>query len=573
MTCASCVAHVEKAIASVPGVSKVNVNLATDDAQVSFSGAPDLAAVRKAVAKAGYTVGTATAEFDVEGMHCASCVSAVERALKAVPGVTDVAVNLATNRATVTRLTGQAPDELLAAAIAAEGYTAVRHMDEAADRIADKREAALTALTWRTALAAILTVPVVFLAMGPHVVPSIHDWLMMWLPGKGSAYAQLALSALVLFGPGLRFFTLGFRSLARLKPDMNALVAIGAGAAFLYSAVVTLMPGAVPQGAGIYFEASAVIVTLILLGRTLEGRARGRASEAIGRLVRLAPKSARVERSGSVEEVPVEQLLVGDLIQVRPGERIPTDGVVTDGQSFVDESILTGEPMPVVKEPGSRVVGGSINQAGAFTFRATEVGAGTMLAGIVRLVEGAQAGKLPIQALVDRVTGWFVPVVMAVAALTFAAWLASGSDLGSAVVAAVAVLIIACPCAMGLATPTSILVGTGRAAELGILFRRGDALQGLSTVRMVAFDKTGTLTVGRPTLTDVVTAAGFSPEEVLSLAAAAEGRTEHPFGKAVVDGAIDRGLNLAAPTRVDVHTGLGVRASVAGRDVVIGGER
>ncbi|MGV8838839.1 MAG: heavy metal translocating P-type ATPase [Bauldia sp.] len=573
MTCASCVAHVEEAIAALPGVSAVTVNLATDRAEVTFKDQADLAAVRKAVEEAGYSVGTAVAEFDVEGMHCASCVSAVEGALKAIPGVAAVSVNLATNRATITRVAGQAPDERLIAAIAAEGYSAQRHAGAAPTEVADRRAAAVVALKWRAAIAAAFTLPVVVLAMGPHVWPGMHAWLMEWLPGNGSAYVQLFLAALVLFGPGLRFFSLGVRSLAQLKPDMNALVAIGAGAAFVYSAMVTLAPSAVPGGTGVYFEAAALIVTLILLGRYLEGRARGRASEAIARLVRLAPKTARVERNGSTEEMPVEQLVVGDTIQVRPGERVPTDGVVIEGHSFVDESILTGEPMPVAKETGSAVVGGSINQAGAFTFKATEVGASTMLAGIIRLVEGAQAGKLPIQALVDRVTAWFVPAVMVVAALTFVAWLIFASNLGSAVVAAVAVLIIACPCAMGLATPTSILVGTGRAAELGILFRRGGALQSLSSIVTIAFDKTGTLTVGRPTLTDIVPAEGFSADEVLALAAAAEARSEHPIARAVSDAATDRGLKVVGAANVEVQTGLGVRASVAGRDVVIGARR
>ncbi|MGD9507028.1 MAG: heavy metal translocating P-type ATPase [Geminicoccaceae bacterium] len=576
MTCASCVSHVEEAIEAVPGVASVSVNLATERAEVSFRDRSDLGAVRKAVEAAGYSVGTETAEFDIDGMHCASCVNAVETALRGVPGVAGASVNLATNRATVTRLAGAAPDQRLVAAIAAEGYTAERHADASPEGVPDRRAAALADLWRRTVLAAALAAPVVVLAMGPHLIPAMHHWLAAMLGANGGAYLQLVLAAAVLLGPGLQFFILGIRSLTRLKPDMNALVAIGTGAAFLYSAVATVAPGVLPAGAaGVYFEASALIVTLILLGRYLEARARGQASEAIGRLLRLAPKTARVERVGSVEEIPIERLVVGDVVQVQPGERIAVDGVVIEGSSHVDESILTGEPMPVAKQAGSSVIGGSLNQAGAFSFRATKVGADTFLAGIVRLVEGAQAAKLPIQALVDRVTGWFVPAVIGLAALTFVLWLAFGPEptLGPAIVAAVAVLIIACPCAMGLATPMSILVGTGRAAELGVLFRRGDALQSLSSVEIVALDKTGTLTVGRPALTDIVTADGFAEPDVLALAAAAESRSEHPLAKAIVDAAKDRGVAIAPAEDVRVEPGLGVRALVAGRTVVIGNRR
>lgn len=579
MTCASCVSHVEEAIAALPKVKSVRVNLATERAEITFGDQPDqhvLEAVRGAIDDAGYKVGSETAEFDIEGMHCGSCVAAVQTSLRKVPGVTEASVNLVTNRATVTRIAGTAADSRLVGAIVAEGYEASRHLEENPTDPSEKRIVALAQLKRKTVAAAVLTLPVVVLAMGPHLIPAMHAWLMPVLGAMGSEYIQLVLSAVVLLGPGRHFFVLGIRSLMRLKPDMNALVAIGTGAAFLYSAIAVLAPDLLPPLAtGVYFEASALIVTLVLLGRYLEGRARGRASEAIGRLVRLAPKTARVERNGSTEEIAVERLNVGDVILVRPGERIPTDGILLDGSSFVDESVVTGEPMPVGKKAGSTVVGGSVNQAGSFRFTTTRVGSETVLAGIIRLVEGAQSAKLPIQALVDRVTARFVPVVLLVAAATFGIWLAFGPDpaLPHAIVAAVAVLIIACPCAMGLATPTSILVGTGRAAQIGVLFRRGDALQMLSAVDVVAFDKTGTLTIGRPTLTDIVPVNGFTEGEVLRLAATVENRSEHPLARAVMEGASDRGVVLSETEGFSVVLGLGVRATVDGRDIVVGNRR
>ncbi|MCW5715753.1 MAG: copper-translocating P-type ATPase [Bauldia sp.] len=573
MTCASCVAHVEEAIASLPEVEAVRVNLAPERADVSFKSAPDFDRLRRAVEDAGYEVRTEDIELDVKGMSCASCVSAVEDALKAVPGVQTASVNLATGRAIVSRIMGSAADRDLLSAIAAEGYGAERHdAGRPKDAILD-RELALRASGRRALVAAVLTAPIVVLAMGPHLVPAMHHWLTMTFGAAFSGLAQLVLAAAVLAGPGGRFFVVGARTLARRKPDMNALVAIGSGAAFLYSTIATLVPSWLPAGAAeVYFEAAALIVTLILLGRYLEARARGRASEAISRLLRLAPKTATVMREGVPTDTPVDRIVVGDVVLIRPGERIPVDGTVTEGSSWVDEAILTGESIPMAKAHGSTVLAGSINRAGSFSFSATGVGADTFLAGIVRLLEGAQAAKLPIQALIDRITRWFVPAVLGVAALTFLAWLllAPSPSLGPAVVAAVAVLIVACPCAMGLATPISILVGSGRAAELGVLFRRGDALQTLSNVDTVAMDKTGTLTLGQPRLTDVVTADGRSEVDLVRLAASAESRSEHPLARAVTDAARDRGIGTMPPSRFVAEAGRGVVALVDGVEVRVG---
>ena len=425
-------------------------------------------------------------------------------------------------------------------------------------------------------IATVLTLPVFALEMGSHFVPGVHEWVMANIGHRESWYLQFALTTLVLFGPGLRFFQKGLPALFRGAPDMNSLVAIGTGAAYGYSVVATFAAGLLPEGTHhVYYEAAAVIVTLILLGRFLEARAKGRTSEAIKRLMGLAPKNARVVRDGEAVEVPLAEVRTGDIVQVRPGERVPVDGEVIEGRSYVDESMITGEPLPVQKGVGSQVGGGTSNKTGAFTFRATKVGADTVLAQIIRMVEEAQGSKLPIQALVDKVTAVFVPIVMGVAALTFAIWLVFGPEpaLTFALVNAVAVLIIACPCAMGLATPTSIMVGTGRAAEMGVLFRKGEALQTLRDAKVVALDKTGTLTKGRPELTDFVPAPGFTHDEVLALVAAVEARSEHPIAEAIVDGARRRGLAIAAVEAFEAVPGFGVAATVRGRKVEVGADR
>jgi len=579
MSCASCVGRVEKAIRSVEGVTAANVNLATERAQVSF--APDRAdpqAVAEAIRAAGYEPTANQADLAIEGMTCASCVARVEKALKRVPGVLDANVNLATERASVRYLGGADFVGRLVEAVAATGYEAkeIRPDSDRTDRERAAREAEIAGLRRALTIAAILTLPVFVIEMGSHFIPAIHDWVMNTLGHRTSWYLQFALTTLVVFGPGLRFFRKGVPALLRRAPDMNSLVVLGTSAAYAYSVVATFLPNLLPVGmANVYYEAAAVIVTLILLGRFLEAKAKGRTSEAIKRLIGLAPKTARVIRNGAASEVPLDQVRIGDIVQVRPGEKVPVDGEVVEGSSFVDESMITGEPVPVQKVEGSEVVGGTINKTGGFTFRATRIGADTVLSQIIRMVEQAQGSKLPIQALVDRITAWFVPAVMAAAALTFLVWLIFGPDPAAtfALVNAVAVLIIACPCAMGLATPTSIMVGTGRAAELGVLFRQGEALQSLKEIGVVALDKTGTLTKGRPDLTDFVTASGFSETETLRLVAAVEARSEHPIAQAVVAAAERRGLTLPATDRFEAVPGFGVSASVEGRKVDVGADR
>ncbi|MDO9599322.1 MAG: heavy metal translocating P-type ATPase [Azoarcus sp.] len=575
MTCASCVAHVEKALMKVEGVSTASVNLATEAATVTAAPAVSFAQLATAVEKAGYEVRRDALTLDIEGMSCAACVGRVEKVLRRVPGVVEANVNLAARRASI-ETAGAVPVAALIEAVKKAGFGArpsadVSESSRAADAAAE--ESKLQHAVW---LAVALTLPVFVLEMGSHLIPAMHDWVMATIGHRQSWWLQFALTTLVMFGPGLRFFKKGVPALLRGAPDMNALVAMGTSAAWGYSVVATFLPGVLPEGTvNVYFEAAAVIITLILIGRLLETRARGRTSEAIQRLMRIQPRTARVVRDGEVRELPIEEVVVGDVLEVRPGEKIAVDGEVVEGASFVDESMITGEPIPVEKTVGAAVVGGTLNTRGAFSFRATKVGADTVLAQIIRMVETAQGSKLPIQALVDKVTMVFVPVVMGVALLTFLVWLAFGAApaLSFALVNAVAVLIVACPCAMGLATPTSIMVATGRAAQMGILFRQGNALQMLRDADVVALDKTGTLTLGRPTLTDLVPAAGFARDEVLALVAAVERRSEHPIAEAIVAAARDADLTLAEIEDFEATAGHGVRAIVSGRRVEVGADR
>ena len=575
MTCASCVGRVEAALAKVDGVRSVAVNLATERADLTADPAVKREALVAAIERVGYTVPASTTELAVEGMTCASCVGRVEAALKAVPGVTDAVVNLATERASVR---GTADPQALAAATGAIGYPArpIAGSEAEDEETTSRKDAELSTLKRDTVLAALLTLPVFVLEMGSHLVPAFHMVVMDTIGMQTSWHVQFVLTTIVLVGPGRRFHEKGLPALARLAPDMNSLVAVGTMAAYLYSLVATFVPSLLPAGTvNVYYEAAAVIVTLILLGRYLEARAKGRTSEAIKRLVKLQAKTARVRREGKTVELAVADVAAGDVVEVRPGERIPVDGEVIEGVSFVDESMITGEPVPVEKGEGAAVVGGTVNQTGAFAFTATAVGSATVLSQIIRMVEAAQGSKLPIQALVDRVTMWFVPAVMGVAALTFLVWLVFGPDpaLTFALVNAVAVLIIACPCAMGLATPTSIMVGTGRGAELGVLFRKGDALQELKDAKVVAVDKTGTLTEGRPKLTDLEVADGFERADVLARIAAVEAKSEHPIARAIVEAAEGESLTIPAIAAFESVTGYGVRAEAGGARIEVGADR
>ena len=568
MSCASCVGRVERALKAVPGVASASVNLATERATVT--GVAPVETLLAAADRAGYPAqvlddgsGVADAGFDAGGDAGVDAASAGAGQNPA----THAAGALGTADATPGAGDGASP---AGGAKAAGGARASGQVSGAARKPLSRedRKAAEQRALWRDLwIAAALALPVFLLEMGGHVVPAFHHWVAHTIGTQNSWYLQFVLTTLVLFVPGLRFYKKGIPALLHGAPDMNSLVAMGTLAAWGFSVVATFLPGLLPAGTvNVYYEAAAVIVVLILVGRFLEARAKGRTSEAIQRLARLQAHTAHLRRDGAVVDVPLAQVRVQDVVEVRPGERVPVDGEVIEGTSYVDESMITGEPVPVAKTAGSTVVGGTVNQTGAFTVRATAVGGQTVLAQIIRMVESAQGAKLPIQTLVDRVTMWFVPAVMTAALITFIVWMVFGPApaLGLALVNAVAVMIIACPCAMGLATPTSIMVGIGRGAELGVLFRKGEALQLLKDAKVVAVDKTGTLTEGKPALTDLLVQPGFDRAQVLAQVAALESRSEHPIARALVAAAEAEGLVLPAVSDFESLTGLGVTARVGG---------
>lgn len=521
-------------------------------------------------------------DLSIEGMTCASCVFRVEKALTALPGVSKASVNLATQRAHVNydaqTTTAEQTANNAIAAVKKAGYEASEIKAHAAptDQLSASREQEGSRLQQQFLIALILTLPVFILEMGSHLVPVMHQFVHEYIGMHNSWVLQSVLTSLVLVGPGRIFFTKGLPALWHLTPEMNSLVALGAGSAWLFSVVATYMPHWMPEGTRfVYFEAAAVIVTLILLGRTLESKAKGRTGAAIQHLVGLVPRQARILRDGQMIDVAIESVVPGDYVVVRPGEKIPVDGNITEGAPYVDEAMITGEPLPVTKAVGDRVTGGTINTTNSFTFIATHTGGDTVLARIIRMVESAQGAKLPIQAVVDRVTAWFVPAIMVCALLTFVLWLWLGPapSLSYALVNAVAVMIIACPCAMGLATPTSIMVGTGRAAELGVLFRQGDALQRMRDVQVIAFDKTGTLTKGKPVLTDVVVLSSLHDRAtLLSWAASMQSQSEHPIAHAILNAAIAEQLPLPAAKEFTAIRGAGVRALVQDNVIVSGAQ-
>ncbi len=576
MSCASCVGRVEHGLNDLPTVDTVQVNLATETATVQANDPSAATDVVRALEDLGYPARTARVVLNVGSMSCASCVGRVDKALAGVPGVVSASVNLAAETATVEYVEGVVTVDQIAQASTEMGYPATVAQEDASQTRADRKADEAKGLRRLVIFAALLTLPVFVLEMGAHLFPAFHMAIENSIGMQVSWYIQFVLTTIVLFGPGRYFFTKGFPALFRGAPDMNSLVALGTGAAWSYSVIATFLPNLVPDDIrAVYFEAAAVIVLLILVGRWLEARAKGQTGAAIQALLGLQARTARVQRDGETVELDVDHLRVGDTILVRPGERIPVDGEVTDGTSNVDESMITGEPVPVAKTNGASLTGGTVNGTGSLTFRAARVGSDTTLAQIIRMVEDAQGAKLPIQGLVDRITLWFVPAVMALAALTVLVWIAIGPDpvVTFALVAGVSVLIIACPCAMGLATPTSIMVGTGRAAEMGVLFRKGDALQELAEVNVIALDKTGTVTEGEPTLTDVIIADGMEHGAVLSLIAAVEAQSEHPIAEAIVRGARSEGVAQLTATEFQSFTGFGVSAQVDGKTVLIGADR
>lgn len=574
MTCAACTSRVERVVSKVDGVQNPRANLITGS--VTVDGVPDPAEMATRIQKAGFGVETVSTQLALQGMSCASCVARVERILSKLPGVRGVQVNLTDESARIEHLEISGIEARLAQAATKGGFPAraLRDSDRSerqAQKVADQ-----VGLLRAFFVALLLTLPVFVSEMGGHVFPSFHHWLHGFFGLRILWIGQFVLTTAVLFGPGWRFFRAGVPALLHRAPDMNSLVVLGAGAAWAYSTVATFAPGLLPAATrAVYFEAAAVIVTLILLGRWLEARAKGQTGAAIARLAGLQTRVARVQRGDAFVELPVEEIAVGDLIDLRAGERVAVDGEVTQGQSWLDESMISGEPVPVDKTLGDVLIAGSVNGAGLIQYRATHVGADTVLARIIRMVEDAQGAKLPIQAVVDRITRVFVPVVLGLALVTALVWALVGPEprLTHALIAAVSVLIIACPCAMGLATPVSIMVGTGRGADHGILFRRGDALQALEGVTLVAFDKTGTLTQGRPELVQVQCAPEWTGENALTLAAALESSSEHPLARAILGVAQLQGVTLPIAEAVEVLPGFGIAGTVAGQSILLGSGR
>ncbi len=598
MMCASCVAHVEGALKELPGVSNVVVNLGTGKASLVYEPTQvGLADMRRAVADVGYKVPTAELTLDVRGMTCASCVDHVERALKELPGVTETVVSLGMNTARVTYVPGVATASQMKRAVRKVGYEASERSAgaDALDRERQAREEEIKRQGRNLIIAAsvgmLIMIGTFYDMLGPFkaVVPVFLSY--KWVIGL--------LTTPIVLGPGRQFFANSWRGLRHGVTDMNLLYATGIGAAYGIAVINTLFPNAGFGGEGAtFFESAALLTAFIILGRWLEALTRGRTSEAIRKLIKLQPKIARVIRAGREEEIPADEVQVADVVLVRPGESIPVDGIVREGYSAVDESMLTGESLPVEKKTGDSVIGGTLNKTGAFRFEATRVGKETALAQIIKLVEDAQASKAPIQKLADWVAGHFILGVHLLAVLVFVFWfffgyrmyfdpsssfilspykLGSIGVFGFSLLLSVTVLVISCPCAVGLATPSAMMAGTGKAAEHGVLFKGAEAIEKASKLQTIVFDKTGTLTKGEPSVTDVVKAVitpfPISKDDVLRLAAIVEKNSEHPLGEAIVRGAQARGLALTEPDSFNSIPGHGVEAQVEGRAVLVGNRK
>jgi Cu+-exporting ATPase len=567
MTCANCAMNITRGLKKLPGVNDANVNFATEQASVAFdpqSVSP--ADLIRQVKKIGFTVNSARIDFAVTGMTCANCAMNVERALgKKVPGVVAATVNFAAERATVDYLPSMVTPDDLVSAVEKAGFGALIQTEGAPeDAEAEARKREITDQTRKFLVGAAFSLPLFVISMARDfgfVGPWSHQPWVNWL--------FLFLATPVQFYTGWDYYVSGLKSLRNKSANMDVLVAMGSSTAFGYSLAVLMIP---MLGGHVYFETSAVIITLIKMGKLLEARTKGKTGSAIRKLMGLRPKTATVIREQKEHEIPIDRVCVGDSLLVRPGERIPVDGQVTDGNSTVDESMLTGEPIPVDKNTGDTVAAGTINGQGNIVFTATRVGRETALAQIIRLVQEAQGSKAPIQSLADRVAAVFVPAIILIAVLVFIVWWVAAGDFVTAMIRMVAVLVIACPCALGLATPTAIMAGTGKGAERGMLFKNSRALEDATRLSTIVLDKTGTITEGKPTVTDLVpdTGSGVTADELLMLAASVEKGSEHPLGRAVVNKAEESGLSLAPPKAFKAHGGHGVEGQVAGRLIRVG---
>lgn len=580
MTCASCAQTVEKAAQKLPGVKAANVNLATEKMNIQFDGsALTEADIQKAVADAGYTAisNTVRKTFNIEGMTCASCAQTVEKATQKLTGINLAAVNLATEKMVVEYDPGVLNLSDITKAVSEAGYEAHEEVVTAdtVDLDREKKQQHIREMWHRFLMSAIFTVPLLYIAMGHMLglpLPAAIDPMMHPLP---FALIQLILTLPVMYY-GRSFFTVGFKTLFRGHPNMDSLIALGTSAAFIYSLYGTFMisVGDTSLAMNLYYESAAVILTLITLGKYFEVVSKGKTSEAIKKLMGLAPKTARVLRDGQEREVAIDEVQVEDTILVRPGEKLPVDGVVVEGNTSIDESMLTGESIPVEKKPGDKVIGASINKNGSFQYKATKVGKDTALAQIIKLVEDAQGSKAPIAKLADQISGIFVPIVIVLAVLSGLAWYFLGQESWIfSLTIIISVLVIACPCALGLATPTAIMVGTGKGAENGVLIKSGGALETTHSINTIVFDKTGTITEGKPKVTDIITTDGISEMELLALAASAEKGSEHPLGEAIVNSAEEKGLTLLKTESFNAIPGHGIEVTINGQHLLLGNKK
>ncbi|NQT79096.1 MAG: heavy metal translocating P-type ATPase [Candidatus Aminicenantes bacterium] len=570
MSCASCATTIQRGLTRLNGVEKANVNFATSKATVLYK--PKLVNPEdfiSSVRKSGYEVGTASLELPIQGMDCASCVQKIEKALLQTRGVTRAVVNLATKKAKVEYIPSDTNLAEIKRVIEQTGYKVLEVPPE--EKLEDieriVREKEYKKLK-RKFFAGLILGLIIFIGSSPRLFPWIPSFL-------NNFFVLWVLGTPVQFWIGWQFYKGAWGAFRHRNADMNTLIAVGTSAAYLYSVAATLFPSLFESGGlkpEVYFDTSAIIIVLILLGRLLEARAKGQTSEAIKKLIGLRPKTARVKRDGKEIDIPVEEVLIGDVVIVRPGEKIPVDGIITDGKSSVDESMITGESMPVKKEKGDEVIGATINRTGSFQFRATKVGKDTALAQIIKLVQDAQGSKAPIQRLADVIAGYFVPIVISIAIATFVVWFNFGPSpaLTFALLNFVAVMIIACPCALGLATPTAVMVGTGKGAENGVLIKGGESLETAHKLDTVVFDKTGTLTKGEPEVTDIIPFNSYSEEEVLKYAASAEKVSEHPLGEAVIKKATETKIGLQDPKNFKAIEGHGIEAEVENVNVLLG---
>ena len=579
MTCASCAQTVEKAAQKLPGVKTANVNLATEKMNIQFdSSALTEADIQKAVADAGYTAisNTVKKTFNIEGMTCASCAQTIEKVIQKLRGVNLSSVNLATEKLVVEYDPGMVNLTDIIKAVMDSGYEAHEEVATAdtVDQDKEKKQKEIKSLWNRFLISALFTAPLLYIAMGHLVNAPLPDFINPMMNPEAFAIVQLVLT-LPVVAVNSKIYRNGFKALSKGHPNMDSLISLGTSAAFLYGVFATVMifRGEVAYANELYYETAAVILALIVLGKYLETLTKGKTSEAIKKLMGLAPKTALVVRNGKESEISIDEVVVGDIIVVRPGGKMPVDGVVIEGLTSVDESMLTGESIPVEKSVGDAIIGASINKNGTIRYKATKVGKDTALSQIIKLVEDAQGSKAPIAKMADIISGYFVPIVIAIAILSAIAWYFAGQTGVFALTIAISVLVIACPCALGLATPTAIMIGTGKGAEHGVLFKSGTALETTHKLNTIVFDKTGTITEGKPKVTDIITAEGISETELLTLSASAEKGSEHPLGEAIVNSAEEKGLAFLKTETFNAIPGHGIEVTINGQHLLLGNKK